>query len=770
VGADVAATSTVVKSGNVDIDGVLSGVRWASGSITYSFTTASSQYGYSVKGFQAFNADQKIATKAALANYSAVANLTFTEVSGGAGTLRFAESDDAGTAYAYYPHSSDIGGDSFFNHTDYNTAAKGTYSYLTFMHEIGHTLGLDHGQDGMGSLPSNHDSLEYSVMTYRSYVGANLNGYTVYQGSYPTTLMMADIAALQYMYGANYTTNAGNSTYKWNPTTGEMTLNGVSQGKSTTNTVFMTIWDGGGNDTYDFSSYTTALSINLTPGEWSITSTAQLAKLGSGQVARGNIANAWMHQNNTASLIENATGGSASDLIVGNDGANVLIGGNGNDSLKGLGGNDTIDGGQGVDTCYFAAVSTVCTVTYDSSAQYYLVSFAGGGTDTVYGVEYFAFTDKTIVAGVLSPDAPTLVSASPTDGTNNVKEDANIVLTFSENIVAGVGKVTIRQADGTVFQTFDMATAPAGVTISGKVLTVNPTGFLKAGAGYYVTIDAGAVKDTAGNVFAGIATTTDLNFVVENGILRGTARGETLTGSTIADRLYGEGGNDTLNGRDGNDTMDGGTGADNMSGGRGDDLFIVDNTGDKVTEASGQGTDTVQSSVTFTLSNDVEKLVLTGSSAINGTGNSLGNTLTGNTGANILYGRTGNDTINGGDGSDQLYGEAGLDVLTGGAGADRFVFNTALSTSNVDTITDFSVVDDTIVLARSIFSALPAGALSNANFALATDSDVNSARVVYNSSTGALFYDRDGVGSAADVKFAQLATGLSLTHADFLIV
>ena len=368
------AVSTVSSSGNVDIDGLLSGVRWTSGALTYSFPTLSSHYSFSVPGFQAFNSAQQLAVEKSLANYAAVANLTFTKVSGGAGTLRFAESSDPDTAYAYYPHSSEIGGDAFFNSFDFNSPSQGTYAYLTVLHEMGHALGLDHGQDGTGALPTDHDSLEYSVMTYRSFVGADLTGYTVAEGSYPMTLMLADIAAVQYMYGANYATNAGNSTYEWDPATGELTINGVSQGQSTANKVFMTVWDGGGTDTYDFSGYSTDLKVDLQPGEWTTTSSTQLANLGMGEFARGNIANAWLYQDNAASLIENAIGGSGNDLIVGNAAANVLKGGTGNDSLKGLAGNDTIWGGQGNDTCYFLVDSTACTVTYDATAQAYLVT------------------------------------------------------------------------------------------------------------------------------------------------------------------------------------------------------------------------------------------------------------------------------------------------------------------------------------------------------------------------------------------------------------
>ena len=139
------------------------------------------------------------------------------------------------------------------------------------MHETGHALGLKHPHEvrgSFGAMPLDHDSLEYTVMSYRSYVGGlDHGGYTNGSTSYPQTLMMYDIAALQTMYGANYTTNTGNTVYNWSATTGEMSINGVGQGAPAGNKIFMTIWDGGGNDTYDFSNYTTNLTVNLQPGE-----------------------------------------------------------------------------------------------------------------------------------------------------------------------------------------------------------------------------------------------------------------------------------------------------------------------------------------------------------------------------------------------------------------------------------------------------------------------------------------------------------------------
>src|SRR5262249_24979703 len=144
---------------------------------------------------------------------------------------------------------------------------------------------------------------------------------------FPQTFMMYDIAALQAMYGADYgpESNNTNMTYRWDPDSGEMFINDVSQGDQIGDTVFLTIWDGGGYDTFNFSTYTTNLNVNLRPGESSTISEQQLARLDNifddadGVVrASGNIYNALLFQGNTASLIERVYGGSGNDSIVGN--------------------------------------------------------------------------------------------------------------------------------------------------------------------------------------------------------------------------------------------------------------------------------------------------------------------------------------------------------------------------------------------------------------------------------------------------------------------
>jgi Ca2+-binding RTX toxin-like protein len=159
----------------------------------------------------------------------------------------------------------------------------------------------------------------------------------------------------------------------------------------------------------------------------------------------------------------------------------------------------------------------------------------------------------------------------------------------------------------------------------------------------------------------------------------GTVASQSLVGGAGIDQLFGMGGNDKLfghagadqlDGGDGNDRLDGGTGADHMAGGTGDDTYVVDDPGDQVVENPNEGNDTIESSITYTLPDNVENLTLTGTAAINGTGNALDNVIHGNSADNTLDGGAGNDTIDGGAGNDTIIGGAGLDIIHGGAGYD----------------------------------------------------------------------------------------------------
>lgn len=173
----------------------------------------------------------------------------------------------------------------------------------------------------------------------------------------------------------------------------------------------------------------------------------------------------------------------------------------------------------------------------------------------------------------------------------------------------------------------------------------------------------------------------------------GNSAANTLTGNRAANALNGLEGNDTLDGREGNDTLDGGSGADTMIGGAGDDTYVVSGA-DIITEAAGGGTDTVQSAATYVLGSTLENLTLTGSAAVNGTGNALANVLIGNAAANTLSGGNGKDTLNGGAGTDKLYGGAD-------SAQDVFVFNTAAECgkgTTKDMVYDFTSGTDRIDL------------------------------------------------------------------------
>ncbi|MFM6280609.1 MAG: calcium-binding protein, partial [Dolichospermum sp.] len=132
-------------------------------------------------------------------------------------------------------------------------------------------------------------------------------------------------------------------------------------------------------------------------------------------------------------------------------------------------------------------------------------------------------------------------------------------------------------------------------------------------------------------------------------------------------------GNNVLTGGLGNDTLNGGTGADTFVGGSGDDSYFVDNTADIITENLNQGNDSVFSTITYTLGTNVENLTLQGTTAINGTGNDLNNSITGNSSNNALTGGLGNDTLNGGTGADTFVGGVGDDNLY--LGSDTTVDN-----------------------------------------------------------------------------------------------
>jgi subtilisin family serine protease len=279
------------------------------------------------------------------------------------------------------------------------------------------------------------------------------------------------------------------------------------------------------------------------------------------------------------------------------------------------------------------------------------------------------------------------------------------------------------------------------------------------------------VDNTGDLVIEDAAAGTDTVFAALAYILTANVENLTLTGS-LAINATGNSLKNTLTGNSANNILDGGTGADTMAGGTGNDTYYVDNTADRVIELSAAGTDTVVAAVSYVLAKDVENLTLNGVAVITATGNSANNTLIGNAANNNLQGLAGNDTILGGNGNDTLYGGLGNDILDGGSGLDVFVFNEKLGITNIDQIVNFSVVDDTIWLGKSYFQAFTAaGWMTDGAFNLGSAATQSDDRIIYNTQTGALLYDADGLGGAAGTQFAQLA-GLmgTLSASDFYVI
>lgn len=400
----MAVFNTVRPTQIASIDGLLSGVRWANRQVTWSLPDSRADYASghdeALSDFAPLTRAQAAAARFVLEGRGASHALSvegFTDLrvdflSGGSGKGRItlANTSNPETAYGYYPGTMPEAGDVFFGSAG-KAPKAGNYDWMAVLHELGHALGLKHPHDGQGygALPWEMDRMESTVMSYNSYLGQSETGYTNGRWDFAQTFMANDIAALQRMYGADYDSNAGNTTYRWNPTSGTTWIDGKAAVSPGANRIFLTIWDGGGTDTYDVSAYRSGVTVDLTPGGHSRLSDTQTALLGPGQEAQGNVYNAFLFGKDTRSLIENAIGGSGDDTLKGNvagnrldgrdgndalsggAGADLLLGGAGNDSLDGEAGNDVLSGGIGSDYLFGGAGADIL--------------LGGGGADRLYG-------------------------------------------------------------------------------------------------------------------------------------------------------------------------------------------------------------------------------------------------------------------------------------------------------------------------------------------------------------------------------------------------
>lgn len=343
-----------------------------------------------------------------------------------------------------------------------------------------------------------------------------------------------------------------------------------------------------------------------------------------------------------------------------------------------------------------------------------------------------------------------------------IGEDAALGIVDSNTAATARGGIVLyfyEGADGKFRSGFNLENTGSGADVTAALQTMSLTGAVSGVTADNVSLADGdrqsysLTYDPAKGLLSGQSLKIVSNFAnvapititfaqAAEGMTLQARPGATLNGGTGHDTLFGSSGSERLNGGLGNDRLDGRAGADTMRGDAGNDSFVVDNPGDRVIEARYGGVDRVTSSVSFSLAGQfVETLVLTGTAAINGTGNGLDNILTGNAGRNVLRGLGGDDTLRGGVGNDTLSGGPGEDLLLGGAGDDRFTFGlfnraaeSGITSATADTIRDWSSADDRIDMP---FAASAANYVERATTARTVEAAANVAEIV--AGTGKLY-------------------------------
>jgi Ca2+-binding RTX toxin-like protein len=478
------------------------------------------------------------------------------------------------------------------------------------------------------------------------------------------------------------------------------------------------------------------------------------------------------------------TGNELTQTIIGNAGANTLRGGPGGaDILAGLAGNDTYfadaddqvreDVGAGFD--YVVASGTY---TLNFGAEIELL-----GTTNNAGTAAIDLTGNNFAQVIIGNAGMNSLRGGPgggdvlvgfggddtyfVDGDDQVREDVGggfdyVVTTTSYALNFGAEIELLGTTDNAGTDAIDLTGNNFAQVIIGNAgmnsLRGGPGGGdVLVGFGgddtYFVDADD-QVREDAGGGFDYVVASSDyaLNFGAEIELL-GTVDNAglgnfTLTGNNFTQIIIGNAGDNVLNG--------GGGGADILNGLAGNDTLFVD-ADDIVREEVGNGYDyvVVKSSYALNAGAEIELMTTTdnaGTSAFNLTGNEFANIIQGNAGANVL---------NGGLGADRLVGLGG---------ADSFAFTTTLGNGNVDTLTDFAHGTDKILLDHAVFAGLSAGALGAGAFVTGSAAADGDDRIIYNSTTGALFFDADGSGSGAAVQFATLQPGLGLGAADFQVI
>ena len=524
----------------------------------------------------------------ALDMWSDVIGVSFVPVTSG-GQITFDDNEQGA-----FSTSGGSGGYTTWAHVNVETAwiaGDGTnldsYSFQTYLHEIGHALGLGHAGNYNGDANYLSDALyandawSTSIMSYfdqqqNTYFGSQ--GFTV---NFIVTPMLADVVAMSMMYGTSTTTRTGDTTYGFNSNADRAIYNA-----SNFPDVAYAIFDSDGTDTLDYSGFSAAQRINLNAETFSNVG----GNVGNVSIGRGVV-------------IENAIGGSGNDTLIGNSAANILTGG---------AGNDTIQGGSGPDTANYRSAASGVTVSLAlAGAQ----NTGGAGTDTLSSIENLTgsnFNDTltgnssaNVLEGGLGNDL--LNGGSGTDTASYASATSyvvvNLALTGAQN-TRGAGTDTLASIERLIGSAFNdqLTGGSAAETIYGR--TGNDV--IKGGAGNDIfygddgddrleggagndTLNGNTGKDTAiySSATAGVTVSMAITTAQSTGgagsdilnsieRLIGSGFADSLSGNTSNNVIYGEGGNDTISANSGSDVIYGGLGNDTLTGGLGRDTFEFD--------------------------------------------------------------------------------------------------------------------------------------------------------------------------------------------------
>jgi Ca2+-binding RTX toxin-like protein len=525
-------------SGDYQIDSLLSGYKWQSNTITFSFFNGGKYYGTETVSPVSDAVKQNV--RYILRNIiQPLINVNFVEVSDSEtsyGQIRYMSSNNARYAYAYYPTGTNQAGDVLLNPDfDHNLDTNGfqggvgTHGFMSLIHETLHALGLKHVGHASEppSVPSSEDNTTNSVMTYN------------FTGNSAANPMPYDIKALQYLYGAR-SYNSGNTTYTFD------TVFGYSDGSqyrgSTTKATKLSIWDSGGVDTLNFSRLRTNDSYRFDLREGGMLTSKSAYNATSYEDWDDTTNTTYYTTTNGTAIaygvtIENVIGSASSDTIIGNDAGNNFRGGTGNDYLQGNAGNDilagnagndTIDGGTGIDTVSYQSVTSAVNVNLATG-----IALDGqGGRDTLLNIELIngsAYNDTLIGNSVNN-------SFAGGSGNDVMNGDGG-----NDSFNGGLGNDTLNGGAGIDIANYQNATSAVNVNL-----------------GTGVALDGQAGRDSLMSIE----------------VVIGSSYNDTLTGNAANNNLTGGNGNDLLNGGAGSDVLMGSAGNDILYGGLNADNFV----------------------------------------------------------------------------------------------------------------------------------------------------------------------------------------------------